>query len=1198
MLGKVAGFEIRYQFRNPVFWVAFVIFFLFGFGLTGSENVRIGISSAAHKNAPFAIAVAMALMSLFYQFVITSFVANAIIRDDATGFAPIIRATPLGKSEFVLGRFLGGLGIALIGYLALPIGLALGSVMPWVDPETVGPNDAARYLWHFLIIAVPNVIFSSAMLLALATSFRSMMATYIGLLIFLVGYTITTVILSGAPENLPTVAKFELLGIAALREVSRYWTTAEINSLLVPLSGNVLINRLFILALSAVMLAVTVWRFSFAERAPSKRRLRKMAKVKAKEEMAAAQTPLMISGPVNPVHNASAVRAQLSVRFKTELLQVVKSPGMIVILLLAVFNTSAGLVTSRDYYGTTSYPLTADVIQTVRDSFSLFWMIIAIFYGGELVWRERDRKLNEIIDSTPVSGWVILVPKMVAILAALLLVNLTGMLTGIGTQLFGGSTDFSLVKYIDWLVIPSTIDAFLIAVLAVFMQVVSPSKYIGWGLMLVWFVVAIFLSNLGYDNLLYHYAATPGQPLSDMNGAGGFWVGAAWARAYWVSFAALLIVIAHLIWPRGTGVSLFPRLAGMRQRLGPGSAGIGAAAIAVMIGSGLYIHHNIKTLNTYRTPEEVEKLSADYERKYLKYENLKQPAVTSLTADAQLYPRERRLDVTGRYMLRNNSGTPLRDVHVRKGSFDVNFKQLTIAGARLISDDKPLGYRIYRFDTALAPGATAQLSYASQIWYRGFRNGAPATNLALNGSFVNNFDFAPIIGMDRNLLLDVPAKRRKQGLPSELRTAKLEDMSATQRNYVHSDWVTTDIRVTTDSDQIPVAPGDRVSESAENGRRTARFVTSAPIMHFYSIQSAAYAIAKAEHNGVAFEVYHHPAHNRNVASMIKALGTSLDYFRANFGPYQFNHARILEFPGYRSFAQAFAGTIPYSENIGFVADVRDPEDIDYVTYVTAHELAHQYWAHQVIGADMQGGTMTSETLAQYSALMVMRKTYGPDKIRRFLKYELDRYLSGRKGESVEEMPLYRVENQPYVHYRKGALAMYLLQERIGEAAVNRALARFLTTWRFKGPPYLRSTDLIDEFRKEARSPEEQTLITDLFEKITIYDLKAKTASVSKQPNGQWQIKLMVEARKFYADGKGVEKETPLKEAIEIGLFTARPGLGSFAAKDVVILSRRMLRSGQQEIIVQSATKPSFAGVDPYNFYIDRNSDDNLIAVGT
>ena len=379
-------------------------------------------------------------------------------------------------------------------------------------------------------------------------------------------------------------------------------------------------------------------------------------------------------------------------------------------------------------------------------------------------------------------------------------------------------------------------------------------------------------------------------------------------------------------------------------------------------------------------------------------------------------------------------------------------------------------------------------------------------------------------------------------------------------------------------------------------RRVATFASPAPILNFFSVQSARYAVARREHDGVQLSVYHDPRHDWNVPKMLNAMAASLDYYKANFGPYQFDYARIVEFPGYSSFAQAFAGTMPYSESIGFAADVRNPEAIDYVSYVTAHELAHQYWAHQVVGASMQGGTLTSETLAQYSALMVMKQLYGPDKIRRFLKYELDSYLNGRKGEAVEELPLVRVEDQGYIHYRKGSLVMYLLQERLGEAAVNRALSRFLNRYRFKGAPYHRSIDLIAELRKEARTPEQQALITDLFERITIYDLKSEDAATRRNPNGTWTTTLKVRAQKFYADGKGAETPVALSEAVEIGLFKGRPGEGAFAKADVLTLERRPLRNGTQMIRLTTREKPVFAGVDPYNFYIDRDSDDNVIQV--
>src|SRR6202008_1723862 len=157
------------------------------------------------------------------------------------------------------------------------------------------------------------------------------------------------------------------------------------------------------------------------------------------------------------------------------------------------------------------------------------------------------------------------------------------------------------------------------------------------------------------------------------------------------------------------------------------------------------------------------------------------------------------------------------------------------------------------------------------------------------------------------------------------------------------------------------------------------------------------------------------------------------------------------------------------------------------------------------------------------------------------------------------------------------VAMYLLQERLGEAAVNRALARFDAKFRFKGAPYLRSTDLIDEFRKEAKTPEQQQLITDLFEKITLYDFKVKDAATRKDGDG-WTTTLTVSAGKYYANGKGEEKPAKLSDAIEVGLFTARPELGAFSTRDVVLLRREPLRDGVQRLTLHSKAKPLFAGV--------------------
>jgi ABC-2 type transport system permease protein len=1196
LTASIAAFEIRYQLKNPVFWVSALIFLLIGFGFAASENVSFGTPGSVHENSPYAVVFALGLLATFYLFVITSFVANAVVRDDATGFGPMIRATPVGRTQFLAGRFLGGLVIAIIGYMAVPLGIALGTAMPWVDPETVGPGGFMTYAWPFLVIAIPNIILSSALLFSLATVTRSMLASYIGVLVLVMGYLVISVILSADPSYQDAIARYEPLGMGAIGELSRYWTAAEMNTRLMPLEGNLLFNRVFILGLSALFLGFAWARFSMTERAPSRWRQRRLAKQAAKAAKAGEVAPRVLTAPVQRSFGAGHAMQSFWVRLKSEVLLVAKSPGLIVLLLIGLGFSAINLAFGQTTFGTPSYPLTADIITTVIGSMSLFTLIVAVFYGGELVWRERDVKIGEIVDATPVPAWAMFVPKILAIFLVLLAMSLVGMATGIGYQLIKGAPSIDGGLYLSAYVLPQSIDVLLIAVLAVFFQVLSPNKYIGWGLFLVWFVSRIFLSNLGYTNMLYMFGGGPGEPLSDMNGTGGFWVGGLISRAYWGCFGVLLLVFAHWAWPRGTVVAVVPRLKGIGQRISLASGGIAVAAVAGMIGTGLVIHHNIKELNSYETSDEAEARMAEYERKYLKFAALPRPVVTDVEFDVAIDPAERRMDVSGHYDLRNDSGVPITEVHIRQGDDAVEYSRLDIAGAKLASHDKRHFHRAYRFDTPLAPGATTRLDFTSRVWRRGFANSGAATDIVDNGTFVNNSVFAPVIGMDQRGLLQDRTARRRQGLPDELRMAKLEDVKAQGENYVHSDWVNSRITISTAADQVPIAPGNKISDEVKGGRRIAVFQSPAPILNFFSVQSARYAVAEQQAGPVLLSVYHDPKHAWNVPAMLKAMQTSLGYFERNFGPYQFGYARIIEFPGYESFAQAFAGTMPYSESIGFAADVRDPETIDYVSYVTAHEFGHQYWAHQVVGGDMQGSTLLSETLAQYSALMVMKQLYGEDKIRRFLKFELDQYLAGRKGDVLDEQPLMRVENQQHIHYRKGSVAMYLLQHRLGEDAVNRALARLVATYRFKPAPYPRSLDLIAELRKEAKTPEDQALITDLFEKITIYDLKAKEAVTTQLPDRTYRTRITIEAAKFTADGKGNERAAQLAESIEVGVFTDRPGSGAFAKANVLSMKRYPIRNGKQVIEVVTKGKPTFAGIDPYNFYIDRDSDDNLVPV--
>jgi aminopeptidase N len=929
-----------------------------------------------------------------------------------------------------------------------------------------------------------------------------------------------------------------------------------------------------------------------------------------REMLAAATRKTSTALPDIPPATRATGRAQLWELAKVDMAFVFRSPAYFVLIAIGLLLSASNLFFGGEILGSPSWPVTRLMVEALGNGFSLLPIILAIFYAGELVWRDRDRRMHEIIDATAAPDWTHLVPKIVAIVAVLLSSVLMAVLAAVAFQALNGFFRFEIGAYFAWFVWPMSVVAVQLAVLAVFVQVLVPHKYIGWAVMLVYIVASIMLGNIGFEHNLYAYAGTPPLPLSDMNGMGRFWIAQAWFQVYWSAFAAILLVLSHALWRRGTTVALRPRMAQAGRHLrGPARTTL-AIASAVWLLTGAWIFYNTNVLNRYLPQPEHDRLMADFEKTLLPFEKVPQPRVADVTLDVELYPRAARAVTRGRYTLVNRSTQPIAVLHLQWAE-NLRLDSIEFAGATLLTDYARFHYRIYKLATPMQPGEQRVLAFTTTLEQRGFPNGRPLTSVVPNGSFVNNFEITPSVGFMRSGLLEERAKRRKYGLPAELRPPKLEDESARQFNeFLHdSDWVTADITVTTDGDQTPIAPGQKISDTGlatdRAARRTVHFRSDAPINQFFSIQSGRYDVRRSVWHApaagdqpahdVELAVYYAPGHEFNVDRMLAAMSESLTLFSREFTPYQFKQARIIEFPAYASFAQSFANTIPFSEGIGFVQHWTDPTKIDVATYVTAHEIGHQWWAHQLVPADQQGASMLVETFAQYSALLVMEQHYGKDQVRRFLKYELDRYLRSRGGAVLEELPLDRVENQDYIYYRKGSVAMYWAKEALGEDVVNRAMRKLLAQYAFKGAPYANTNDFLRLLRAEA-GPENDQLVTDLFDKITLLDLKATNAVARKLPGGKYSVTFAVDARKFYADGAGKETEAPMNELVEVGVFSAKPGDKGFDGSKVLLLHKVPVHGAPMPVTVIVDSIPSWVGIDPYNKRIDRNSDDNLTAV--
>ncbi|MEN9626929.1 MAG: hypothetical protein RJA10_155, partial [Pseudomonadota bacterium] len=247
MFFQIATFELRFQLRSPVFWVGAMLFFLLAFGATTSENIQIGARGNVLVNAPFILLQTLGIFGVFGIFVSTAFVAGAVIRDDETGFAPILRTTRVGKADYVFGRFVGATIVAFLVMVAAAAGIFVGSFMPWLDPSRVGPVRLFDYAWALFVFVLPTLLVVSAGFFALATATRSLMWTYIGAVAALVLFVVTRALLRDPAFDVPG-ALADPFGVVALTVVTKYWTAAERNTLLPPMTGLLLANRLLWLA--------------------------------------------------------------------------------------------------------------------------------------------------------------------------------------------------------------------------------------------------------------------------------------------------------------------------------------------------------------------------------------------------------------------------------------------------------------------------------------------------------------------------------------------------------------------------------------------------------------------------------------------------------------------------------------------------------------------------------------------------------------------------------------------------------------------------------------------------------------------------------------------------------------------------------------------------------------------------------------
>lgn len=1214
MFTTIFKYELKYWFKKPSFYIYLAIFFVLALLISASsagifDSLTMSVGSSKIVNSPINLNGMFNGVTIFIYFLFPSIIGVSIFRDFNSEMHTILYSYPFTKKDYLFGKFLSSFLIVTLIVLTVGLGMFLGFRLPGTNAEVVGDFRFLSYLQTYFIYIIPNVFLFGSIVFATVTFTRNISAGFIVVVVLMLIQGVSESLLSDIDNRLIS-AMLDPFGSQAANYYTRYWTVAEQNELLLPFKGVVIYNRLLWLAIATIVFGLVFKYFSFSQNAASFSFKKQKAERVTKSNFGGIikiELP-KVSYDFSFLQNLKTSWKLSNIDFKF----IVKSWPFISILLVGLIFILIMSISLSQISGTKTYPTTWQMLLYPGNTFTAFINILTFLYAGMLVQRAKMARFNHLIDVTPIPNWTLFLSKFVALLKMQVVLLFVIMVGGIIFQIYRGYYNFEIDHYLYELLVLKFVNFAIWAFLALFIQTLVGNAYLGLFILLVVSMGLPFLSFAGIEQSIFKYNYGPSYSYSDMNGYGASFNSYFTYKVYWFFAGLVLFILSLLFWVRGLPHSFKERLLIAKSRFKGAYliAFVAFLGVFLLIGSGIYYENNV--LNKRLSSKERELSQVGWEKKYKKFENKTQPRIVSVNVSMDIFPKELDFKANGTYVLVNKSSEKIDSILLNHNKYPSTFtfdKNNT-----LVLEDTIYNFDIYKLDKSLFPGDSLQLVFEVKNKSNTFLR--THSDVKENGTFINNKALFPSLGYSSEGELRDDETREKYDLPKNELKPFPSDSTALGNTYISkdSDWIDFEATVSTSSDQIAIAPGYLQKEWVEGDRRYFHYKMDSKILNFYAFNSARYEVKKDTWNDVNLEIYYHKGHEYNLERMIKGMKASLEYNSKYFSPYQHKQVRIVEFPRTDgSFAQSFPNTIPFSEGVGFIADVDDSDKggVDYGFAITVHELAHQWWAHQVIGADVKGATMMSESMSDYVKLKVLEHEHGKKKMRKYLKESLDAYLQGRTVEKKRESPLMYNDGQMYIHYKKGSLVFYALSDYIGEENLNAAIKKYVEKVKFQEAPYTTSIEMVD-YIKQATPDSLKYVIKDMFETITLYKNRVVDVKSTELDNGKYQVDLEFNVSKYRLSDKGkrlygdkvgdtisfkTEKmrkpimSLPLQDYVEVGIFYEEDMDGEKEEVELY-LKKHKITSINNKVTIIVDKKPSEVGVDPYNKLIDNNSTDN------
>ncbi|RFS24723.1 hypothetical protein DVR12_05865 [Chitinophaga silvatica] len=1184
---KIFQFELQYRFRRWDTYIYFLAFLLFSFYSIHGSTLFVNYGGAGQRvyaNSSITISYFISHMSIWLIAIAAALMSVPVIRDRETKAANFYFALPITKSGYLLGRFLGTLVILLIIATAVLVGITIGYLMPGHDPATLQPFKAIYFIWPFFVLIIFNIVIASLIFFSMVTLTRNVLGGYMTAVLIIALNMIAQRFFN--PEDLTLYCYLDPYGEHAFFTMIRGWNIVQRNTALVPMESWMLYNRLLWLGIGLILFLIGYIRFDFGRWMQDKQSARKI-----KEDTSAKDARIAIP-TVNRTFRFKDNLHHLFFQTKLELSYHLKTIFFIVMIF------AAGFILFYDGISLT-YPTTGYVLEIKNGYFSIFALIILVFFAGEAVNRERELKLAHITDALPIPDWIFTGSKLLSIIGIAFILSTLVLVAMFFSILYKGYPIYNPGVYLlecYGIVFPYYA---LLAVLAFGIQVLVKNKFVGHTIMILFFILNVIAKSLGIEHNLLFYGAPPkpgNGPLSgwagynidysEMNGYEPYLAGRTWFTIYWLIFAILLTIVVNLLWKRGIELNFRERLRLMKSRINKAAIlAFGVFGIA-LIACGSYIFYNTNVLNEYlpQTSEVPFQKRADYEKKYKSYAALPVPWVTDINVDADIYPTERKTVMNIRYSMENRT-TKAIDTLIATLPPQLKLESFTVKGyeSQSIVHDPRLQFFALKLAKSILPGEHFEMVLNTKIHPQGFKNETQSDIARFSSKYMSissDMDF-PILGYEPRVEIGANDARVKYGLaPRTASSSQQPDTTAKYKNIwsANSDWVNINITVSTDNSHTAIAPGKLLKQWSDHQRNYFSYSTAGskqpPSFDIYSgqfLKLERYWVSKDMQDSARIELYVHPRHTTNADSVFNISKNYLDYLHYTGGKQPLNLLRFVEMP-YNG------GSLSENSMLAHF-DYAGPNFMDYRV---SQAVLKEYFSNALAPAAFAGAGVYGSLTNKYTSSGISWK-YGSNADGKIFYQPLQNYLTGRAEEKIQERPIFNTYNITYMS-GKMDMAFGNLSAMLGDSLLNTYLLEFRESHAFQGPPYLLSEDLITFLRTHVPDSMHQRF-DEYFYKVIVYRNKVRSIKATQTDDKRYRIEVEVEKHKFEDDGAGNEKPIKDEEYVDMGIFTMR---NPPEARIPDIITSVKLTDGINRLVFYSDAPPTKVMIDPRYLLVNLN----------